>query len=84
MADATGLTGLFGNLELKRSAIVDAPVNNLKAQGFVAGQRELVVNPCIGGHLETSVAPRPIFCCTEQAAADTVCRAPSATYQPSR
>ena len=66
----------IGTLKLKRLAIVDAPVNDLKAERFVAGLRESVVNPCIRSHFDAAVTPRPIFCCRKQAAADTAVPSP--------
>jgi hypothetical protein len=41
------LTVPICKLNLKRLAVVYAPVNDLKAQGLVADLRESVVNPCI-------------------------------------
>lgn len=56
--------------QLKRLTIVHAPVNDLKAQGFVAGLREFVVDPCIRRHFDASVGSGPIFCGRKKSAAD--------------
>ena len=47
-----------------------APVDDLKAQGFVAGLGEFVVDPSIRGHFDAAVAAGPILRGRKEPAAD--------------
>lgn len=48
-----------------------ASVNDFEAQRFVAALRKLVVDPCVGSHLDAAVGPSPIFRDGKKSATDT-------------
>jgi hypothetical protein len=46
----------------KRLAKVDAAVDDFEAQGLVGIDRHFVIDPRIGGYLETALLASPLFC----------------------
>src|SRR5215471_198615 len=68
---ADGSISMRPSPKLEKLAIVHAPVYHFEAQCVVAALRKLVVDPCVGRHLNAPVTAGPIFRGGKKPSADT-------------